>query len=60
MLAAVAGAVLVLAGLQLATGGLRAQHKSESLARQSAQAGAGQVANTPRYTIAMITHETPG
>ena len=39
---------------------MRAQRKSESLAKQSAQAGAGRVASTPRYTIAMITHETPG
>jgi simple sugar transport system substrate-binding protein len=59
LLAAVSGVALVLAGCS-STGGLRAQHKSESLARKSAQAGAGQVANTPRYTIAMITHETPG
>jgi simple sugar transport system substrate-binding protein len=58
-LAAATSAVLVLAACS-STGGLRAQHKSESLAQQSAQAGSGQVASTPRYTIAMITHETPG
>jgi simple sugar transport system substrate-binding protein len=59
MVAAVTGALLALTACS-STGGLRAQHKSESLARSSAQAGAGQVASTPRYTIAMITHETPG
>jgi simple sugar transport system substrate-binding protein len=58
ILAAVTGAALMLTACS-STGGKRAAD-SASRAAHSAQVGAGQVASTPRYTIAMITHETPG
>jgi len=58
ILAAVTGVMLVLTACS-STGGMRAE-RSSSRAASKAAAGAGQVASTPRYTIAMITHETPG
>lgn len=54
MAAGAAGAALVLAACS-STGG--AQNSSTSA---TSGGGSGNVATTPRYTIALVTHETPG
>ena len=57
-------AVAVAAALALtacsSTGGAAANSSSEAAPGSGAASGGGAVADTPNYTIAMITHETPG